>query len=184
MKKSALKDEQLIHRFQLTNELDCFDQLYRRYENKVYSQCLKVTCNSDDAQDFTQDIFIKVFMKLKGFENRSAFSTWLYAISHNYCIEKLKAAARMRKESLDVETLSLANDKDMEAQDSHFNQLLYLVNTLPKEEVTLLRLKYEQGLSIKEIGMRYNVSDSTIKMRLKRSRDRLQILRGRLTGRH
>ncbi|QIP15911.1 sigma-70 family RNA polymerase sigma factor [Spirosoma aureum] len=177
MTKYRALDQQSVTSFQNAEAIDTFDNIYHHYVNRVYNKCLTMTNDPEMAKDFTQDIFIKVFMKLKTFQNRSAFSTWLYAISHNYCIDHIRASKR-------TEPLSDAVMKDVAEQDlsphetviSQWRALSLFLTSLPDDEVDMLRLKYEQGVSVKTISEYYNLSESSIKMRLKRSRDKLRAL--------
>jgi RNA polymerase sigma factor (sigma-70 family) len=177
MTKYPLLDEQSVTSFQNSEAIDSFDNIYNHYVNRVYHKCLTMTNDHEMAKDFTQDIFIKVFIKLKTFQNRSAFSTWLYAISHNYCIDHIRSTKR-------TEPLSDTVMKDVVEQDqstsepvvSQYRALSLFINSLPEDEVDMLRLKYEQGVSVKKISEHYNLSESSVKMRLKRSRDKLRVL--------
>lgn len=170
-----LNDEQLVADYRESNEHELFEALYQRYSQKVFQKCLSLTKDSEAAQDFTQDIFIKVFNKLDTFQNRSAFSTWLYSITHHYCLDQLRIGKRFYTESLsdDLQNRLSASD-DSALLDEKLETLEALVSTLPVEDMTLLRLKYEQNRSVKELAHLYNLTESAVKMRLKRTRDRLQ----------
>eukprot|EP01031_Cornospumella_fuschlensis_P015460 gene15460-18893_t len=75
---TSLTDEEMIRNYLTSQPNQCFETLYNRYVNKVYRRCLSMTKDSEKAEDFTQDIFLKVFSKLDAFQERSTFSTWLY----------------------------------------------------------------------------------------------------------
>lgn len=151
-----------------------FDAIYKRYAEKVYQKCLSMTKNPEIAKDFTQDIFIKVFCKLDTFQNRSAFLTWLYSISHNYCLDQLRLSKRMNTEPLlENYAQEIIEPDQTDPFIAQWYALEQAMNVISSEEATLLRLKHEQGLSIKLIGERYQISESAVKMRLKRSRDKV-----------
>ncbi|GAB3899628.1 RNA polymerase sigma factor [Spirosoma agri] len=177
MKKAELADEQLVKIYQDTNADDSFEMLYNRYVGKVYQKCLSITKDSESAHDYTQDIFIKVFSKLDTFQNRSAFSTWLYSVSHHYCLDQLRLNKRMTTESLSDEITNNLSEPDANVSvDNQMQTLERVMSDLSEDEVKLLRLKHEQGLSIREISLQYSISESAVKMRLKRTRDKLQEL--------
>lgn len=156
---------------------DSFELLYRQYAGKVYQKCLSMTKDSDTAQDFTHDIFMKVFAKLSSFQNRSAFSTWLYSVSHNYCLDQLRIGKRFSTESFSEGTTSAVAEQDPSSGvECRLQALEEVMKRLPAPEVDLLRLKYEQGLSITEIAQHYGLNESAVKMRLKRTRDKLRTL--------
>ncbi|WP_420151334.1 RNA polymerase sigma factor [Spirosoma sp.] len=133
-----------------------------------------MTKDPEVAKDFTQDIFIKVFCKLDTFQNRSAFLTWLYSISHNYCLDQLRISKRMNTEPL-VEnyTQEIIEPDQSDNFLAQWHALEKAMNKIPVEEAKLLRLKHEQGMSVKSIGEQYQISESAVKMRLKRSRDKV-----------
>lgn len=153
-----------------------FEVLYNRYVGKVYLQCLSITKDSDIAQDYTQDIFIKVFNKIDTFESRSTFSTWLYSISQHYCLDQLRLKKRLMVEPLSDSAIGGTPEADGPTMEAQLQDLEIVLNQLPPDEVALLRLKHEQGLSIKEISEQYQLSESAVKMRLKRTRDKLHRL--------
>lgn len=175
--KTLLKDEELINQFLITSPNDCFEALYSRYVNKVYRRCLSLTKNSDQAQDFTQDIFIRAFARLDRFEHRSTFSTWLYSISYNYCVDQLHLAKRKPTVALaDNQDYGFTDTDDSVLYENRMQHLAEVMDTLPPEEVQFLRLKYEEGLDIDAIALQFNLSPSAVKMRLKRSRDKIRRL--------
>ena len=154
---------------------EAFNQLYERYVQKVYQKCLTMTGDTEEARDHTHDIFLKVFSKFGNFQQRSELSTWLYSITHNYCIDAIKQRKRHRMEPLQ-EHLHEKEGPCLSQSDDDYTYQLKLVNQLPQEELLLLKLKYEQGLSIKELSQQFGIKECALKMRLKRSRDRLKTL--------
>ncbi|GAB3717718.1 RNA polymerase sigma factor [Spirosoma flavus] len=181
MKKSKLADEQLIDVFQQTNRAGSFDELYNRYIRKVYRTCLSMTKNASTAEDYTQDIFIKVFERLNSFHNRSSFSTWLYTITRNHCLDQLRFSKRISYESLSAylaagEPNQVVETDTTELPEYQIQLLKKSMNQLPKEEVTLLKLRYEHGLSIKAISEYSQLTEGNVKVRLKRTRDKLRKL--------
>ncbi|GAB4044918.1 RNA polymerase sigma factor [Spirosoma jeollabukense] len=80
--------------------------------NKVYGQCLSITRDLEKAQDFTQDIFLKVFQKLDAFEHRSRFSHWLCTIAYNHCIDQLKRDKRLPIARLNEELAQHVGDPE------------------------------------------------------------------------
>ncbi|GAB3702907.1 RNA polymerase sigma factor [Spirosoma flavus] len=172
-----LTDEEMIRRYLPSQPSHCFETLYNRYANKVYRRCLSMTKNSEQAQDFTHDIFLKVFNKLDDFQERSSFSTWLYSISFNYCSDQIRLAKRLSVTALD-DTLNQDFPESRESAIHEETMLLVkrAMETISPKERTLLQLKYEEGMSIDAIAEKYNLKSSTVKMRLKRTRDKLQRL--------
>lgn len=173
--KAKLKDEEVIRQYLTTNPSDCFETLYNRYVNKVYKQCFSLTKDSEKAQDFTHDIFIKMFTRLDRFQERSTFSTWLYSISYNYCMDQLRVSNRLSTTALDDELGERVGcAEEGESVERQLQLLTQAMNALSPQEAALLRLKYQEGLDIKQIARRLNLNDSAVKMRLKRSRDKVR----------
>ncbi|GAB3699777.1 RNA polymerase sigma factor [Spirosoma flavus] len=151
-----------------------FETLYNQYVKKVFHKCLTMTQDPEQAQDYTQDIFLKVFVKLDQFTSKSALSTWLFAITHNYCLDQIKLNKKLQTESLTYHLINETEptDESISSQErlALFNQVLI---QLPVEETTLLKLKYEHDMSIAELSSYYRVTQTAMKMRLKRTRDKL-----------
>ena len=178
MENTLPHSESAVAGYAATSSVESFDILYKRYVDKVYQKCLSMTKDTEVAWDFTQEIFIKAFIKFDSFQNRSAFSTWLYSISHHYCLDQLRSGKWSNTESLSEAAIKRLSESDHTAEsiDSQLAALETVMNNLPAEEATMLRLKYEQGVSIREISQRYLISESAVKMRLMRSRTKLQTL--------
>lgn len=173
--RSLLNDEELIREYRLTGQDNHFQSLYERYVGKVYRRCLSLTKDADQAEDFTQDIFLKVFTKLDRFEERSRFSTWLYSIAHNYCMDQLRSGKRLRVVSLEEEVTNEVADTDSDRlHEEALQRVNRAMDSLSPEETTLLRLKYEDQQSIETIAQQYGLTVSAVKMRLKRSRDKIE----------
>lgn len=156
---------------------DRFETLYNQYRRNVYRICLSITKDSDIAQDCTQDVFMKAFAKLGSFQNRSAMMTWLYTIAHHHCLDQIRLGKRLPLESLSdslSDTIPEANTTDPLEQQLH--QLRILLKEMPADDIALLRLKYEDGVTIRDLSEQYNLSESAVKMRLKRMRDSIRKL--------
>lgn len=174
---ASLSDEEIIRQVLPNQPNQCFESLYNRYVSKVYQRCLSMTKDSETAQDFTQDIFLKVFDKLPAFQERSRFSTWLYSVSYNYCADQLRIGKRLPFASLETSLgQEPADSQDDYLQEETLRVVKRAMQALSAEERQLLTLKYEDGLRIEEIADLCGLNVSTVKMRLKRSRDKIQRL--------
>ncbi|WP_338876588.1 sigma-70 family RNA polymerase sigma factor [Spirosoma sp. SC4-14] len=178
--KPKLKDEEIIRQYLDSNSNDCFETLYNRYVNKVYSRCLSLTKDSEKAQDFTHDIFIRMFSHLDRFQERSSFSTWLYSISYNYCMDQLRVGNRLPTSSLsdndDADDRQIASTDDAEDLNYSLQKLSWAMKNISQEEASILRMKYQDGLDIRQIANQLNLNESAVKMRLKRTRDKVRQL--------
>lgn len=170
-------DEELVRLYVETQRNAYFEQLYERYCDKVYRKCLSFTKDPLRAEDLTHDIFLKLVVKLSSFREQAKFSTWLYSITYNYCTDQLRSYNLRREvsmddnwERLDVESDDgLADLAEMEAL-----QLERALQLLAPEEQTMLLMKYQDDISIRDIASINGLTESAVKMRLKRSRDKLR----------
>lgn len=178
------KDEDLVRTFQLTRDVSSFDMLYQRHLEKVRRKCLRVTRDTATAQDLAQDIFLLIFERLCSFRHQSSFSTWLHTITRNYCIDHLRTTRKAKTGFVENEWVDTLADWPVEASiDALDAQMAIdvldvetLLNQLPDHQATLLRLRYEQGLTIREIGCQCQLGDSAVKMRIVRSLRHLRFL--------
>ncbi|GAB2519071.1 RNA polymerase sigma factor [Spirosoma aerophilum] len=170
-----VSDEDMIRQYLSSNSTVCFESLYNRYVGKVYKQCFSMTKDSEQAQDFTHDIFIRVFAHLDRFQQRSSFSTWLYSVSYNYCLDQLKRAKRLTMSELtdDIDYYCTSTE-DAEKVDYELQQLAKVMKKISPQDATVLRMKYQDGLPLSQIGQQLNLKESAVKMRLKRSRNKVR----------
>jgi len=174
----------VIEHYLETQDPTCFGLLYGRYAGKIYSKCISLLKEESLAQDATQEIFMKVFTNLSGFAERSKFSTWVYSITYNYCIDFL----RRRKKQQDVFIDEIENAAEVADDSIHdsallsmeVNQLKAVLEQIPVDDKAILLMKYQDELSIKEIADMLDKSESAIKMRLKRAKEKAQSLREEL----
>lgn len=171
---TLLTDEALIKQHLADRPNQCFETLYNRYVSKVYRHCFAITKDSEQAQDYTHDIFLKMFNKLNTFHERSSFSTWLYSIAHNYCADQLRKAKRFNLTELEEATdQEFTEVSDALTKEKTLQLMQQAMNSLTNSEQLLLKLKYEQGMRVEDIANMYNLKVSTVKMRIKRSREKV-----------
>ncbi|MCW3807904.1 RNA polymerase sigma factor [Plebeiibacterium marinum] len=173
-----ISDEVLIQQY-YQGDSNGIEVLYNRYYLKVFNKCLSFTHNMDDAFDLTQDIFVKVFSKKNAFKGNSLFSTWLYAVVFNHCASSVKVKSRSKQEFFDLLSVPVAEDDDMDRIEERRlkeDQELYLYRALdeiPEQDKVLLELKYQNNYSVKDIQSELQISESAVKMRLMRARQKV-----------
>ena len=178
---TRLTDEELIQQLYPQQPTQCFSALYERYAGRVYQRCMLMSNDAAMAQDFTQEIFLKVLAKLPAFQERSRFSTWLYRIAYNYCADQLRVGKRLPLVSLEMALLVEPAEAPVnEGPDDPLWVMQQALATLSVQDRSLLRLKYEQGLSIAQLATSHKLTESTVKVRLKRSRERVSRLANQL----
>lgn len=174
----ALTDEELVSRICEEKNTILFGYLYDRYEAKVYNKCYSFVKSKTEAVDLTQDIFLKVFIKLHTFKGKSSFSTWLYALTYNLCANynKRDKESKISRASDDIE--DHAQHLQIEVSDNSLfqmtsNKLRKALDLIDAQDKLILMLKYQDDVSIKELESVLNISASAVKMRLKRAKARI-----------
>lgn len=87
---NEMRDFEVIHKYLKTQASVCFSLLYNRYSAKIYTKCLTILKDEMLAEDAMQEIFMKIFLNLTKFEEKAKFSTWIYSITYNYCIDYIR----------------------------------------------------------------------------------------------
>lgn len=171
-------DEELVQLFVLTQKNSFFEELYERYADKVYRKCLTLVKDSARAEDFTHDIFLKLIFKLGSFKEEARFSTWLYSITYNYCMDQLRVNKKRGETNLEEELEIADEDVDVsvliEEKDADARRLHRAIDHLSTEERSILMMKYLDDLSIRDIAGVFRITESAVKMRLLRSRESLR----------
>lgn len=155
---------------------DAFGVLYARYFVLVFNKCLSFTKNTEEANDLAQDIMLRVMEKLHTFSGQSTFSTWLYAITFNYCTDYTRRKRNRRYEylnpSFELADESLNQEESAISFEARQTSANLALKEISKEDQDLLLMKYMSQKSILEIQNMLNLSSSAVKMRLKRARER------------
>jgi RNA polymerase sigma-70 factor (ECF subfamily) len=178
------KDGKLVHRAKAGSE-EAFEELVRSHEKMVYHLALRMTGNPEDASDLTQEAFISAFRALPGFKGESSFSTWIYRLATNACIDFLRREKRRQTVSL------VAQDEDgeqrvLELPDPCGNPVAELeqkelreaihrgMDQLSPEHRRILLLREISGLNYQEIAESLGLEEGTVKSRIARARLRLR----------
>jgi len=160
---------------------EAFGQLVNLYSERIYNLGLRILKNSDDAADVLQETFVAAYNKIHIFDGRSNFFTWLYRIATNFALMKLRKDKRTVLTDSDMEknfdnpnkmTIHEWQDlplKDM-LSDEFRKHLDEAVNELPEIYRSVFVLRDLENLSIKETSHILNITESNVKIRLKRAR--------------
>ena len=174
-----LTDTEIIKRV-LQGEQALFAQLVLRYQQYVFTLVGRFTANREDAEEISQDVFVKAYRSLADFRGEAKFSTWLYTVVRTSCITFL------RKKRLD--TTSLDNERtflQLESKESGFKANLVeqksrhaMVNAailmLSPDDSQVLTLFYKGEQTLEEIGRIMGLDPNTVKVKLHRARNRLK----------
>lgn len=189
-------DTDLIERCR-ANDRTAFDEVVCRYKNKVYNYLFRMIGNASDAEDVTQEVFVRLYTSLDSFRSQASLNTWLFRIAGNLCIDHFRRSKKHRAvaysldepvgESGSVETASAGHEvadttyepSRLMEQHEMSQQIQLALNGLPEKLRAVLLLYDIEGMPYEEIAQVVGCPLGTVKSRLFNAR--LQ-LRQRLTG--
>jgi RNA polymerase sigma-70 factor (ECF subfamily) len=172
-----VKLEELVRRCQ-QGELAAFSKLFHGYQARVYRLAVTILRDEQDAEDAVQDVFVRVFERIRDYRGDSAFTTWLTAIVVNCCRDKLRRRKVRRVVALD-HLRGRANDQDLSEVVTRRQQqqtLWALVDRLDEKHRLPVILHYHEGLSCDEVAQALNLRTSTVYARLNTARVRLRAM--------
>lgn len=168
-------DEEIVHLLMDSGNHELFEILYSRYFKKVKDKCFSFLKDSKQSEEFANDILTKAYEKIPGFKGNSSFSSWLYSITYNYCIDYLRIKKKLHypnwNDSHEIPEIIDESEADFEV--ANYENLLTILELIHPEEKVLLLMKYQDNLSIKHIAKTLRISEDAVKMRLKRARTRV-----------
>ncbi len=161
----------------LSGDQAAWEAIVRQHWRKVFNVAYKFVGKHDEAEDLTQDIFLKIFKALKTFDRRANFQTWIISISRNLCIDHYRSVRKERQTiARDVDSNDLqpaTSERGPYAQAEHQDlraQLRQALETLPITLRTAVVLRDLQELSYQEIADRLGLPEGTVKSRINRGR--------------
>ncbi len=175
---------ELVQRAKAGDEA-AFESLVRLHEKMVYHLALRMTGNPEDAGDLTQEAFISAYRALSGFKEESSFSTWIYRLATNACIDFLRKEKRKRGIPLVAQSED-GEQRDLEIPDPGGNPVAELekkelreaihrgMERLSPEHKQVLVLREISGLNYLEIAETLGLEEGTVKSRIARARLRLR----------
>lgn len=174
----TVTNDQLIIDKVLNGNTNAFSELVNSYKDLVFSLAIKMTKNREEAEEISQDTFIKAFKNLAKFKGDSKFSTWLYKIAYHACLDRFKKNVNLYKtdsiDSLVSFNISSTEDTMQSIERSERAEMMnFCMNELPEEERSILWFFYYKELSLKEIIEITAFSEANIKVKLHRARKHL-----------
>ncbi|MFI5306180.1 MAG: RNA polymerase sigma factor [Polyangiales bacterium] len=184
-----MPDHELLVRF-AAGDARAFAELLRRYQGPMYNFLLRSVREPEAASDLLQEVFTRVIERGHGFNNSSKFSTWLYAIARNLCVDYHRRMSHRRHASLDgprdagsdgtaapwVERIA-GEQPDLEAaaaSNALRQRIATAVEALPAEQREVFLMRELQQLPFAEIAQVAGVSENTVKSRMRYALERLQ----------
>lgn len=163
-----------------------FELLMDEYMGVIYNVALRMSDNRDDADDMTQEILIKIFRSIASFKGNSKFSTWVYRVAVNTCLDELKKKKNKKYISLDadfgneegesrIEIRDEAPSPERRAEQKELREIVAsAISKLSDEHKTVIVLRDLRGLSYSEIAEILGCNDGTVKSRINRARAQLK----------
>ncbi|MTE27278.1 RNA polymerase sigma factor [Winogradskyella ouciana] len=158
-----------------------YAQLVDRYKDLVYTLALRMLKHKEEAEEVAQDTFIKVFKSLDKFKGDSKFSTWIYRVAYNTCLDNIKKNKKhLNNVAIDEFTFNKLDTID-NALDNIINEersvlIKNCIDKLPEDSSALLTLFYFEELSLEEISKIINIEANTVKVKLFRARKKLAVI--------
>ncbi|HZL11177.1 MAG TPA: RNA polymerase sigma factor [Prolixibacteraceae bacterium] len=168
-------DEEIVHLIINSGNHELFELLYLRYFKKVRDKCFSFLKDSKLSEEFANDILTKAYEKIPGFKGNSSFSSWLYSITYNYCIDYLRVKKKLHYPDWNSsnEIPEIIDETEADLEEASYENLLIILESVHPEEKVLLLMKYQDNLPIKHIAKTLRISEDAVKMRLKRARTRV-----------
>lgn len=174
---TKLSDYEIIQ-LCLNGDKNCFSELVMRYKNLVYSIILKMTADSEQANDLAQEVFIKVYKNLGKYYPGYKFSTWVIRITTNHVIDYRR---RKKQETVPIDDIEYELSSNESPEEAYLKKeqrlgLQKILNELPEMYKIPIMLYHQQGLSYQEIADVTNEPLSKVKNRIFRGRKMLKSL--------
>ena len=162
----------------LAGDANAFTILVDRYKDLVFTLAMRMLQNREEAEEVSQDTFLKVYRSLNKFKGDSKFSTWIYKVAYNSCLDQIK---KNRKHQNNVEIneftqyqiKTIDNAFDVLVEEERNQIIQDCMNLLPSEDSFLLTLYYFEEQSLEEIANIVGLTANNVKVKLFRSRKKL-----------
>ncbi len=172
-------EQALIDRV-LAGDVSAFEDLVVAYEKKIYNLALRMTRNPSDAEDITQEAFLKAYRSLKSFRKDSGFYVWIYRIASNLCIDFLRKEKQGSTLPLNLPeedgewTVELPDFSALPEEELERRELRESIrrglDALPEKQRQILVMRELSGLSYARIGEILDLEEGTVKSRISRAR--------------
>ena len=162
----------------LNGATERYAELVQLHENAVFALIVRIVGNSEEAEELTQDVFLKAYSNLHKFKQHSSFSTWLYRIAYNKAISQTRGRRIVQLE-LDESRLMKISDEELDAfeqsesSNDKIERLIRAIEALPSEERALITMVYYNNLSLQKCAEITDQSLGNVKVKLHRIRRKL-----------
>ena len=169
----------------LKGDQNAYADIVNLYQHKLYQICYRMLGNKQEAEDIAQEAFVRAYINLHSYDQKRKFSTWLYRIATNLCIDRIRKkkpdyyldAEVAGTDGLDMYSQIAADEKlpeDVVAQMELQDRIQYEISRLPDKFRSVIVLKYIEELSLQEISDILDMPLGTVKTRIHRGREALR----------
>jgi RNA polymerase sigma-70 factor, ECF subfamily len=174
-------DEQDLIQSILDGNTQAFSMLLKRHQRPIHALIRQVVSNREDAEELTQDVFIKAFRKLDTFKGGSSLSTWLYRIAWNTAISEIRKKRLVYPEFDENQFANLPDETvdeilEKENDEAQLQRLERAIDLLNPEEKALITLYYSESKPMAEVAMILNLSPDNAKVKLHRTRKKIVLI--------
>jgi RNA polymerase sigma-70 factor, ECF subfamily len=152
-----------------TGDVDAYEVLVRRHRDRIYRIALRMLGDRHDAEDIAQDVMIQVWTALAGFTGSSSFTTWLYRIVVNRCLNQIRRR-RWTRPVLEGDPQPVAGAEDMVIARQRAGAAMEAIAALPPDQRAVIVLHQLEGLTYREVAAVVNISEDAVRGRLHRAR--------------
>lgn len=175
-----MNEEKLISRA-AKGDASAFNELLGAQENRMYAVCLRMCGNHEDAQDCLQEAMLRVYRAISSFKGQSSFSTWVYRVTMNTCLDELRRKKNKQTASLDsLMDAGWSPTDEFDTPERHTlaserqREIRQVIGELPEDMRAAIVLRDIQGFSYEEISQMLDINVGTIKSRISRGREKLR----------
>ena len=169
----------------LKGDQNAYADIVNLYQHKLYQICYRMLGNKQEAEDIAQEAFVRAYINLHSYDQKRKFSTWLYRIATNLCIDRIRKkkpdyyldAEVAGTDGLDMYSQIAADEKlpeDVVTQMELQDRIQYEISRLPDKYRSVIVLKYIEELSLQEISEILDMPLGTVKTRIHRGREALR----------
>ena len=153
-----------------------YEHIINKYKNPLYATILRMTKNPQDAQDLVQEAFIKVYHQLSKYEAKGSFSSWIYRVAINHCMDEFRKKRYQMKqvEFNETDLVNLHHPEIIFLKKEKSRQLERLIATLPETERMIILLRYVNELSYSEISELVELPLATVRNKLHRAKKKMR----------
>jgi RNA polymerase sigma-70 factor, ECF subfamily len=167
LQAEALSDEELLAKFRSGQGVEWLDSLLGRYHTRVAKWCYRFTGDRESAADLAQDIFLRAYRNLESFRGDSRFSTWLYMVTRNHCLNEIKARATRPERSGDALDFEIEDPgqwnalADLERRESMEAMRTLIEETLSETEKRVMTLHFAEEVSLDAVTRILGLTNSS-----------------------